>query len=175
MTHDIDWSKSTCGVMLCTFKEAIKIMPEASPVLEELLNSGTLEFSEEEYLVDIKVHMLMPKQYPCIPNWHRDFMPRDKNGNRIKGGSTGKKMFMWISGGPYTEYLDEFQNSVFKLPQKWHSFTQDDLHRGNMAFEHTWRCFIRVIPKEFKHGSTINFGKPRIHTQVYLDAEKFSW
>ena len=70
--------------MLCSFDEAIKLMPEITPILEELFLSGDLELEIEEYAVDVKIHMLMPKQFPCIPNWHRDFIPRDIDLKRLE-------------------------------------------------------------------------------------------
>ena len=175
LTHDIDWSKSPNGVMLCSFKEAILFMPEIKPVLAELINSGILELPVQEYAVDVKIHMLMPKQFPCIPNWHRDFVPRDENLKRDFKAITGEKMYMWLSGAPLTEYKNKEAENHLKPAQQWHSFTQNDLHRGTLCNEHTWRCFIRVIPKKFIHPTTINIGKRRIHTQVYCDASKFNW
>lgn len=177
MKHEVDWSKSHNGVMLCSFEETYKLMPEVKPILGELIDSGMLEFSVEEYAVDVKIHMLMPNQWPCIPNWHRDFIPRDKNGKKNNRGITGEKMYMWISGKPCTEYKDRENPGIsyFKEPQKWHSFTQHDFHRGTMSEEHTWRCFIRVIPKKFIHPSTINVGTKRDHIQVYLDVNRFTW
>jgi hypothetical protein len=41
--HDIDWSQSHNGVMLCSFEKTIELMPEVKPILDELLNSGMLE------------------------------------------------------------------------------------------------------------------------------------
>lgn len=172
--HDIDWSKSHNGVMLCSFDKTVELMPEVKPILDELY--PLLEFDKEEYVVDVKIHMLMPKQFPCIPNWHRDFVPRDENLKRDFKAVTGEKMYMWLSGTPLTEYRDsETGETYFKEEQKWHTFTQNDLHRGTMSNEHTWRCFIRVIPRKFIHGTTINVGKIRRHTQVYLDSNKFNW
>ena len=173
--HDVDWSKSHNGVMLCSFEKTYSLMPEVKPILEELINSGMLEFSIEEYVVDVKVHMLMPNQWPCIPNWHRDFIPRDENLKKNNKGITGEKMYMWISGKPYTEYRGKDGISYYKTPQEWHSFTQHEFHRGTMSREHTWRCFIRVIPKKFIHSSTINVGTKRDHIQVYLDVNRFTW
>jgi len=170
----IDWKKCHNGLMLCTFEQAVKLMPEVAPILDQL--KPHLEFNEDQYLVDVKVHMLMPNQYPCIPNWHRDFMPRDDKGNRIKDKPSKLKMYMWISGAPLTEYKDKLTGKIFtKSAQQWHSFTQEDLHRGTKSKEHTWRCFIRVIPKQFVHKTTTNIGQIRRHSQVYLDAEKFHW
>lgn len=168
-----DWSKSHNGVMLCSFEKTIELMPEVEEILEGLY--PLLELPKEDYAVDVKIHMLMPKQYPCIPNWHRDFIPRDENLKRDFKAVTGEKMYMWLSGAPLTEYKDKGGNNHFKPAQKWHTFTQDDLHRGTMCEEHTWRCFIRVIPKKFIHSTTINVGKLRRHTQVYLDSNKFNW
>lgn len=170
---DIDWSKSSNGVMLCSFEETIKFMPEVEPILDQL--RPQLELSEEEYLVDIKIHMLMPNQWPCIPNWHCDFIPRDEKGKRVAKGITGEKMYMWLSGSPLTQYKNSEGEVYTKPAQQWHSFTQRDLHRGAECLEHTWRCFIRVIPKKFVHQTTINVGTVRRHTQVYCDSSNFRW
>jgi len=173
MKHDIDWSKSHNGVMLCDFHETIRLMPEVKLILHEV--GPILEMNWQDYLIDVKIHMLMPDQYPCIPNWHNDFLPRNSEGEREKGKQSDKKMYMWISGDPLTEYIDEHGAIYTKEAQKWHSFTQSDTHRGALCREHTWRCFIRIIPKEFVHESTINVGQLRRHTQVYLDSNKFKW
>jgi len=174
MKNKIDWSKSPNGVMLCSFEKAMDLMPECTPVLLELLDSGLLELPAEEYAVDVKVHMLMPNQYPCIPNWHFDFMPRNEEGKRVPAKASPLKMYEWVSGTPFTEFKDSHGNSKFITPLEWHSFTQLDLHRGTKSDKFTWRCFIRVIPKSFIHPNSITNAR-RIHTQVYLDAEKFSW
>lgn len=172
--HDIDWSKSHNGIMLCTFEQTKELMPEVTPILEEL--EPQLELPVEDYLVDVKIHMLMPKQFPCIPNWHFDFMPRDSEGNRTPSQASETKMYMWLSGSPLTLYKDrQTQEEYTKPAQQWHSFTQADLHRGQQSTEHTWRCFIRVIPKHFVHQTTINQGTIRRHTQVYCDSRSFRW
>lgn len=171
MIHTIDWSKSHNGVMLCTLEQTKELMPEVSPILDEL----EPEDSWENYLIDVKVHMLMPNQFPCIPNWHYDFLPRDEEGERIQGERSNKKMYMWLSSAPLTLYKHRDGTEYEKPPQQWHSFTQHDLHRGQMSQEHVWRCFIRVIPKEFVHETTKNVGELRRHIQVYADSSKFRW
>lgn len=174
MKHEIDFSKSNCGVMLCTFRETLAFMPELEPVLQEL--TPKLESSWDDYLIDVKVHMLMPNQFPCIPNWHYDFRARNEDGELDKSITPSPlKMFMWLSGSPLTLYKSRDGEEYEKPPQEWHSFTQEDLHRGQMSEEHTWRCFIRVIPKKFVHGFTKNIGTRRIHTQVYCDSRTFHW
>lgn len=168
----IDWSKSHCGVMLCTFEKTVDLMPEVEPILEQLYPH--LELPKSEYLVDVKVHMLMPGEYPCIPNWHRDFIPRDEERNQLPSLISGEKMYMYVSGEPHTE----FANPKTKVPvgdTEWISFTQKDVHRGVMSNIHTWRCFIRAIPAKFVHPGTLNVGTIRRHSQVYLDSKNFKW
>lgn len=175
MKHDIDWSKSHNGVMLCDFQKTVELMPEVEPILLELCDSNMLEMYPRNYLVDVKVHMLMPKQWPCIPNWHKDFIPRDENMERQFDKITGEKMYMWISGEPLTEYKDAKGGIYTKPAQQWSSFTQHDTHRGTMAKTHTWRCFIRVIPKSLVPVAQTNDNQIRRHSQVYLDNGKFTW
>ncbi len=171
----IDWSKSHNGVMLCDYNRTIELMPEVKGVIDELFDSNRLELPREDYAIDVKIHMLMPNMYPCIPNWHYDFMPRDENGERDSNSRSDLKMFMWLSGPPLTEYMVDGKPGHYKSAGVWHSFTQEDLHRGVMSDKHTWRCFIRVIPKSFIHSTTKNVGTLRRHTQVYLDSKKFTW
>jgi len=180
MEHDIDWSKSHNGVMLCDFNQAVVFMPEADPILSELYNSDMLELPVNEYAVDIKVHMLMPKMWPCIPNWHRDFVPRDDSNKRLPKELPAVedclKMYEWISGPPFTEFMRQDKSTYLIKPQEWHSFTQHDVHRGTRSDKFQWRCFIRVIPKSFIHPATINIGTKRQHIQTYLEApDKFNW
>lgn len=168
---DIDWSKSHNGLMLCTMTEAKKLMPEVLPILQQLIP----EMCWDEYLIDVKVHMLMPGQFPCIPNWHYDFLPRSEDGERSCNTRSDKKMYMWLSDAPLTLYKDRNGKEFTKPAKRWHSFTQHDLHRGQMSEDHVWRCFIRVIPKEFVHTITKNIGEVRRHIQVYCDSSKFRW
>ena len=174
MKHNIDWSKSHNGVMLCSINKTIELMPEVEPILEEV--RPMLQLPTGDYLVDVKIHMLMPRQYPCIPNWHQDFMPRGNEGKRIPLKCSDLKMYIWLSSEPLTEFKDKFSGEIYTYPaQCWHTFTQKDVHRGAMSDSHVWRCFIRLIPKTFVHSTTINVGELRRHTQVYLDSNNFRW
>jgi len=166
---NIDWSKSHCGVMLCTFDKTIELMPEVIPVLQTV---PKLEYHMDDYLIDVKVHMLMPGEYPCITNWHQDFVPRDKDLKKLRDKITGDKMYLWVSGPPLTE----FSTIVGASNEGWTTFTQNDVHRGTISKIHTWRCFIRLIPKWFVHPTTINVGQLRRHSQVYIeDPNNFRW
>jgi hypothetical protein len=176
----IDWSKSHNGVILCTLDETLKLMPEVEPVLTELIDSGELEFDINDYLIDVKVHMLMPEQYPCIPNWHCDFVPRDSELKLRPDLITGEKMYLWVSGEPKTEFR-ETPERIKTENYEWAVFTQRDSHRGVKATKRTWRCFIRLVPKSLVkdrptgNKDALHRGKLRRHSQVYLDANTFNW
>jgi len=170
-TSLIDWSKSHNGLMLCTLEQASKLMPEVLPILAKL----SPEMHWDEYYIDVKIHMLMPGQFPCIPNWHFDFLPRDADGERSSNERSDKKMYMWLSAAPLTLYKDKNGATFTKPAQEWHSFTQADMHRGQVSEDHVWRCFIRIIPKCFLHTVTKNVGEVRRHIQVYCDSSKFRW
>ena len=169
----MDWTKSHNGIMLCSYDQTISLMPEVIPIIDDLI--PFLEHGINDYAIDVKVHMLMPGEYPCIPNWHCDFVPRDENLNKKPSKITGDKMYLWVSGPPYTE----FKRSPTKIHTgnyTWVEFDQTDLHRGVISEIHTWRCFIRLIPKWFIHSTTINVGTIRRHSQVYIeDPSKFRW
>ncbi len=170
---EYDWSKSHCGVMACSFYQTFKFMPEVSPILDMLLPH--LETPFTEYVVDVKVAMLMPNQWACIPNWHKDFVPRDENNIEQESLITGEKIYLWVSGPPLTEFKDRFGNIRTYNPQHWIQFTQNDVHRGSMCTEFIWRCFIRVMPKKFLYKNTKNINQLRRHNQVYLDVNNFRW
>jgi hypothetical protein len=172
--NKIDWSKSHCGTMLTTFEETYRLMPEVKPIIDALIPH--LELPIEEYVVDVKVHMLMPGEYPCIPNWHCDFIPRDKELNKLPHLITGEKMYLWVSGEPKTEFKKSPTIIKTDAGFDWVEFTQKDVHRGIKSTIHTWRCFIRIIPKKFIHPTTINIGMLRRHSQVYIEnAADFRW
>lgn len=169
----MDWSKSHNGLMLCSFEQTKEYMPEVLPIIEELI--PYLEHNINDYLIDVKVHMLMPGEYPCIPNWHADFVPRDENLKKQHSKITSDKMYLWTSGAPKTEFKNG--KVIIKTENyNWIEFDQRSIHRGTKSEEHTWRCFIRLIPKWFVHNHTINVGTIRRHSQVYIDdPNNFRW
>ena len=170
---NVDWSKCHNGLMLCSWEETQKLMPEVVPVITPLI--PTLEKDISEYVIDVKVHKLMPGEWPCIPNWHFDFVPRTSaTGKRLLNERVKDKMYIWISNSPLTEFKNR-KGSWFIKEKTWTPFTQYDLHRGTQSEEHTWRGFIRIIPTSFIHPGTQNINQIRRHSQVYLDAETFTW
>jgi len=97
------------GLFRATFGEAQKYLPELNRLYlsatQMLISKG---LDPNAYELDIKFHMLMANQHPCIPNWHCDNVPRDKNGNTQYGlieGDDAYPMFIWLSGTPCIEFI----------------------------------------------------------------------
>lgn len=160
----IDWTKQHCGVHQAPIGELLRLMPELAGIC-------LVDFPDEpsDFTWDVKVHMLMPRQYPCIPNWHTDNVPRVNGIQRFDLIKPELPMYVWISGAPLTQF-----EHGYLLPKTWHRFTQKDRHRGTMAAEFCWRGFIRATHKDImppKQGDHL-----RRHCQVYMDsAETYEW
>lgn len=161
---DIDWSAQHCGVRKATLMELVRLMPD----LEDLL--ATFPDDPFDFSWDVKVHLLMPRQYPCIPHWHTDNVPRVNGIQRFDLNDLSKPMYLWLSGAPLTQ----FKHGYLK-PQAWHRFNQADEHRGSPAAEHGWRGFVRATHKDIVAPYSDPADMPRRHTQVYLDSETYQW
>jgi len=154
------------GLIKCPLHEVGSYMPEISPVIAEC------DLPHSDYVVDAKVHMLMPGQFPCIPNWHGDAIPRNSEGKlEIGEVDINQKMFLWLSGPPFTEFSDGRKVK----PGKWIEFNQLDFHRGTVSHAHQWRLFIRLMPASLCARPRKGEDVLRRHSQVYLDAGKFTW
>lgn len=177
------------GLFRCPLNVAHKYMPE----LTALFLSAPLS-DPENYEIDIKIHMLMAGQYPCIPNWHCDNVPRHDGQVSYKDSTSDQNMLLWISGNPATEFLysdTEFNTplshadladqirqrspNTFKISGNcWYSMSQRAPHRGTMATENTWRIFARITHKSVAPVRPVT-DYIRKHSQVYLDSNFFSW
>lgn len=162
MKEKVDWTKQHCGVHQAPYKEAVNLMPDLIPIFK------TFPDKHELFTWDIKIHMLMPNQYPCIPNWHTDNVPRVNGIQRFDLIKPDLPMYAWISGAPLTQF-----KHGFLTPEKWHRFTQMDEHRGTCASDFGWRCFIRATHIDIQKPKASDW--KRRHLQVYLDAKTYQW
>lgn len=162
----IDWKKQHCGVHRASWEQLCKSMPEVAELIVK-------DFPEEvaNFTWDVKVHMLMPNQYPCIPNWHFDNIPRLNNEQDWNQVQTHLPMYLWLSGEPLTEFRDSGKINACE----WVRFTQKDEHRGTMSKDFQWRGFIRATHNGIMPANTSGTDVTRRHSQVYLDAANFSW
>lgn len=158
----IDWSKQHCGVHQAPAKVVRLLMPDLAGLLD------TFPDDENLFTWDVKVHMLMPRQYPCVPNWHTDNVPRINGIQRFDLVKSDMPMYLWVSGAPLTQ----FQHGYVE-PQKWHRFSQLDQHRGTPASEFCWRGFVRATHVDIQKPK--NGDHLRRHCQVYLNADTYQW
>lgn len=158
---DIDWTKQHCGLIRSSYEDFLLYMPDLKSILE------TFPEDPRDFTWDVKVHMLMPGQFPCIPNWHYDNIPRVNGNQDFSLVKPNLPMYLWLSSAPLTE----FENGFIE-PMKWFKFTQNDLHRGTASEEFTWRCFIRATHKDILELISAPI---RRHSQVYLDSNNFTW
>lgn len=159
---EVDWTKQHCGVHQAPFDEMLTLMPDIIPVIETFPDNG------RDFTWDVKVHMLMPRQYACMPNWHADFVPRVNGIQRYDKVDLNWPMYMWLSGGPLTQFKNGYINA-----KTWHRFNQLDEHRGTAAGDFCWRAFIRAVHKNILKPKEGPWG--RRHTQVYVDEDSFQW
>lgn len=159
----IDWSQQHCGVRQAPASVVRELMPDLACVLD------TFPGTEDAFTWDVKVHMLMPRQYPCIPDWHTDSVPRVAGIQQFDACKTHLSMYAWISGAPLTEFA-----GGYLAPRTWHRFNQLTQHRGTAAADHGWRGFIRATDREIRdHRPDRQY--LRRHCQVYLDANNYQW
>ena len=165
---NIDWTKQHCGVHQASFEQMIELMPDLKCVKD------TFPEDVNDFSWDVKVHMLMPSQYPCIPNWHYDNVPRVNNEQDFSLVRTDRPMYLWLSGEPLTEFRNQ-DGVSFAKSKTWVRFTQKDEHRGTMSTDFQWRGFIRATHKDITPIKKRGHNPHRRHTQVYLDSSNFSW
>lgn len=186
-----------CGLHRTPLLKAFSVLPEMSDLLANaksmLMDEGHIP---SEWVVDIKIHMLMPRQFPCIPNWHCD------NVKRINGvvdyeniNPNAPPMYLWLSEGPCTEFLardvtlksvanhgelhEELEllknvvDTTHIKPQQWISMKQNTPHRGVAATKDGWRVFVRLTHKSIDSDRPV-ISELRRHCQVYLPQD-FHW
>lgn len=152
-----------CGLFHCPVEAAAALMPDFEHVF-----AGT---PIKDGVVDARVSMLMPGQYPCIPGWHLDLVPRDTKAKQLfDRRSPELRMYMVMSGPPFTEFKDGRKID----PWRWVPFTQYDEHRGRPSREHCWRFWCRIVPRSLMEPASPHEWLRR-HSQVYVDAENFKW
>lgn len=158
----VDWSKQHCGVHQAPLDELLALMPDLRPVLE------TFPDEPDAFTWDVKVHMLMPRQYPCVPHWHTDNVPRVNGVQRFDLCRPELPMYLWISGAPLTQFKHGYLQAG-----RWHRFNQLDEHRGTAAADFCWRGFIRATHQGIQAPRPTDH--LRRHCQVYLDADTYQW
>jgi hypothetical protein len=152
------------------------------------------------YIVDTKSVLLQVGQYPCIPGWHCDSVPRNESGqpdfSLIKPHINEDFLLFTHADKPNsisnTEFVDGPIDLEYDPANVWSSIdkaleaeppktiqTEDDviylfnelsLHRGTAAREAGWRFFMRIT-----YGpETLVQNKIRKQVQVYVP-QNYGW
>lgn len=183
-------SAMPCGLHRAKLEESAELLPG----LVDLFESAPVEHADD-WFVDVKIHMLMDGQYPCIPNWHCDNIPRRDGKTDYASADPGHLMMIWLSDSPETEVIDlpepascgravsdhkDLRHAIAAFPTRrlqpraWYSFSQLSPHRGTRATRNGWRVFCRLTHKSIVSHRPVQ-SVIRRHAQVYLDAAEFAW
>lgn len=180
-----------CGLFRCPLDQAYRV----APTFNELYDSAPVS-DPSEWELDLKIHMLMKNQYPALPNWHCDNVPRVDGVTQYGAiDDSSPRMLLWISGGPHTEFLTH-DECIPEIPMghsdlagmikmkgfdtmlipgnTWISMDQRTPHRGTKSTGFSWRVFARLTHRSIAPARPV-LSHIRRHAQVYLDPETFSW
>lgn len=145
-------------------------------------------------IIDVRIHHLRKDEYPAIPGFHLDWIPRKNKGTEpdMTRIPSGHHVVMIIGETSLTEFLDiplelefpdtqpfAYANSYIKdhrLPV-WNvssgdlvRFTSRDWHRPVPAQGTEWRLFIRASQVEVRPANQI-----RTQSQVYIPIQEARW
>lgn len=149
------------------------------------------------WIIDSRVHMLMPGWYPCIPGWHHDDIPRSAthgqpNYDNPEYEAMHRMCVIGASAMPQflrdEITLDKVENDVVykvwndEINSKVRStytadsgdvleFGPQDFHRGMPAEKDCWRFFIRASRNTQRHFHN----EIRKQVQVYMSELEAGW
>lgn len=153
------------------------------------------------WIIDSRVHMLMPGWYPCIPGWHHDDVPRyttpggqpDYDNLRYKAshklcviGDASltqfyKKPIELEKPKPGEVYYKIWNDEINKVltPEDIYtvdsgevvSFDWQTFHRGMPSTKSDWRYFVRASVDTFRQFHN----QVRKQVQAYMPAIEGGW
>lgn len=153
--------------------------------------------------IDVKVTMLQPGWYPCIPGWHLDdfwrptgqpalaeladnpsyhYMAVFGENSLTEFLTTPKEMPIYeeLAGGKtvygrYNEWIERsvWKRSMFVRENTLYEFSCLDFHRGRPATEAGWRCFVRATFSD--HREPRNQIRSQVQVYVPLNALEAGW
>lgn len=158
----------------------------------------SIDFDQHDWIIDSRVHMLMPEWYPCIPGWHHDDIPRHKHNGQPNYDNPEYKsdhIMMVVGSTSHTEFINcetelpevtngtiyrvwdefierEYSHNIYKVRSgEIIDFTWQDFHRGVAADKTCWRFFIRAS----KNTDRKPKNEVRNQVQVYLSPLNLGW
>lgn len=173
-------------------------MDAGGPLTRAFLSAIEID-PRSDIIIDTRVHMLFPGQFPAIGGWHCDGVPRGHDGQpdlaRLNDPATRWTYTVAsVDGLCNTEFaadpLDvEIERSAGSLWSDVHrivqrsgvatvlarhgkvaEFYRDSLHRATKADRSGWRFFARA-----SQSTTTPQNKVRRQVQVYVESEGAGW
>lgn len=154
-----------------------------TPIIRAFQSQLPGEFLLKEALIDVKVHMLFPNMYPCIPGWHLDDVPRtrvDKQPDHVNPIYKSRHCAMIVGDASRTqfmngnlslpEYPDGSGRVIYKEWDKrvntYHNFGHTWVHQvyPNWIYEFNWQTFHRGMPAT--HRGWRWFGRVTIDSEL---------
>lgn len=174
------------------------------PITRSFLLNLSDEFRDaDDLIIDSRVHMLMPGWYPCIPGYHHDDVPREREDgqpNYHNPSYKAKHCMMLINGGiaPTKFALGKATFSDIPLGEKYYKEWHKDVEmliRSRWLKEYdaesnkliyfdwqTWHKGVQAVKGGWRFfiRATINTGRKPVNevrkqVQVYLENPMEGW
>lgn len=156
----------------------------------------------DEWVIDSRVHMLMPGWYPCIPGFHHDDVPRERADGQPEydNPSYRSKHVMGMVGGcSYTQFAIGEANFP-RIPENevcykvWHPIVEKYLEHGKLESvmaengkliffdDRTWHQGTKSVENGWRFFIRVSTKTKRVPTnelrhqvQVYLENPMEGW
>ncbi len=140
--------------------------------LEEMkvrMNSVPLQGTHGWWVIDSKVVMLMPGQYPSIPGWHCDAVPREERGAQpdlTNLSSNIRHYTITVSSVP------ELSNTMFVQYPVTIDVNTNKVWESVHA--HMQRIMAHTIIT-YPEGTLVEFSQPSLHRATAASAQGWRW
>lgn len=175
------------------------VFDKGGPIAREFVDKLPNDLMGRDTLIDVRVHHLRPGNYPAIPGYHLDWIPRKDQGRApdLSVIPDYQHVILIVAETCLTEYVAEeieisnlhdgdpaqaFRRAndyikaqgikterVINGDMVW--FTSNDWHRPVAAERSEWRLFIRA--SKVSHVRASN--QIRTQAQVYVPFEEAGW
>lgn len=156
----------------------------------------------DDYIIDSRVHMLMPGFWPCIPGWHHDDVPRSKKSfgqpDYDDMEYEARHRMCVIGKSSMTQFLDavtampKVDIATGKVIYKvWDDFINEFYEskaytvKSGQVIDFTWRDFHRGMPatescwrffvRASRNTNRKFFNEIRTQVQVYMSDPSVGW
>lgn len=179
MVNDLLWSGDPLDVPMVFRGSREWVSSLNHPCLDEFI----AKLPPGDCLIDTRSHILKRGMYPCIPNWHLDYIARGRDGRLRLDDPSNAQMFHIIAfiGPAPTEVavepvavsdigswseLDVDGPTTHVAERRLHRLEWNTAHRGTMAGEAGKRLFMRA---SFGVEGKMPANELRKQVQVYVE------